>query len=232
MSENEPREINLRKFEAKIFQTINQIETIRIDKDDFRQQIFIGLSLSILERSHSIVLLAKDAKYFDAKILLRSTLEHFVDLKNLVADDSYQLHFQKPFLKGMAQKLREAEKGNPFFARIEREIPIPDELENISSKLDEVNELGGEELRIWQKFERAGMRSEYESQYRSLSNQSHPTYSGIIERHFDVDNKTGDFSIHGFRRASGATSKMIVDTAYEIIELTADLISSFQPNSK
>jgi len=173
------------------------------------------------------VLLIREEKTFDAKIILRSLLEHFVDLHNLAEDENYHLHFQLPFLKGLKQTLREAQRGNPFFARIAREIPITDELESDSASLQEVKDLGAKDLKVWEKFNRAGLNAEYESLYRSLSKQVHPTYSGIIERHFCIDAESGDFSVHGFQQPSDSSNDTVIEITHELVCNTGKIVASF-----
>jgi hypothetical protein len=61
-----------------------------------------------------------------------------------------------------------------------------------------------------------------------LSNQVHPTYAGIIERHFKIDQETGDFDVRGFEPASSLTWYVVVDTTAQIVDHALTLVSDFE----
>jgi hypothetical protein len=76
------------KLESSIFDGIDQLGLLGFDKHNYRDQIFVGLSVSILERCHAILALVKEGKVFDAKIILRSAFEYLVEAKNILGDGS------------------------------------------------------------------------------------------------------------------------------------------------
>jgi hypothetical protein len=119
------------------------LENLCFDKADFRHQVIVGLQLSIVEQAHSAMILLKSEMVFDAKIILRSALEHYVELTNCTTDDSYYSAIQEKFAWNIRETLTEAQSGNPFFALIAIEIPVEDELAEWEQKSDEIRDLGG-----------------------------------------------------------------------------------------
>ncbi|MCI2400379.1 DUF5677 domain-containing protein [Aliiroseovarius subalbicans] len=222
-------DFTLPDVEGRILGAIDQLQNTKFDKQKFRHQIFVGLSASLLERCHAVVFLLKNGKGFDAKIILRSALEHLVELRNLCDFPDYHLHLQASFLRGIRTQLREATKGNPFFARIASELPIEDEIASTDKKMKEVEEMGGKALSITDKFNRTGMTHEYESVYRSLSLQVHPSYSGIIERHFDIDPSTGDFTVRGFQMPRDDGIAVLTDTTGQLVDHVVELLTRYGP---
>jgi len=209
---NKNQTIELTELEATIFQGIDQLGLLGFDKHSYRDQIFVGLSVSILERCHAILVLVREDKVFDAQIILRSAFEYLVEAKNIIQSDDFHWNSQADFLKGMRLKLKAAEAGNPFFASIAAKISVAEELDKLAAKTSEITELGGKNLSFERKCQAVGMQAEYDSIYRSLSNQAHPTYAGIIERHFKIDEETSDFEVRGFDPASSLSWNVVVDT--------------------
>ena len=108
---------------------------------------------------------------------------------------------------------------------------MDDELASTAEKAREVKEMGGATLTVQDKFSKAGMSNEYESIFRSLSLQVHPTYAGILKRHFEMDHANNDFEIRGFASASDESVEVVTDTAGQLVEHAIRLIEEFKMKS-
>lgn len=228
MSELEFTNDELKLFDEKIQRCVEQLVNLSFNKRVFRHQIVVGLALSVVERAHTVLLLLKESKVFDAEIIVRSLLEHFVELKNCIDDNDYQIHFQKPFFSGMKRRLVEAKEGNPYFSEIARKMDLDKELGDIARKISETEKIGGKEIKSQAKFHRAGMKHEYDSIFRSTSSQVHPSFSGIINRHFEVDYETDDFDVIAFAIPSRSKAEPVLQTTIDILEELPVLIAKFE----
>lgn len=215
----------LRKIDHLIAQITDALTDLTFNKHIFRHQVLIGLTLSVLERAHSTVFLVKNGKAYDAQIIFRSMMEHLAELMNCVDDPGYHLNFELPFLDATKRQLTQAEAGNPFFHLIAQNIDIETERANVERKIQEIENRGGKRPNSQAKFHKAGLHHEYESLFRSTSSQVHPSFSGLIGRHFKVNKDTGTIEhIALFARPHQLTEEALAQTTTETLEILLGLM--------
>ncbi|MGR3759959.1 DUF5677 domain-containing protein [Roseobacteraceae bacterium NS-SX3] len=207
---------------------IGHLSRLSFDKENFRHQLEIGFALSVIERIDAVHALVSIQKTYDADIILRSALEHFVTLTRVQQDPSYVWDIQAEFLKKRRIQFTQAKEGNPFFKSIAESLPIDDELEETEKKIVEVRELGGRIRSTTDNFQKVGAHLEYESVYRSLSDQIHPTYAGILARHFEVDEDQKDFSVVSFAIPPEEATEAVLFEAKRMTEKISEFAQDFK----
>lgn len=171
---------------------------LRFDKKHPQHLNVVALYGSMLEHASSMLLVAKSDVKTAVPILLRSLLEAFVDLRNLCQNARYGYTLQADQEKDWLKFLKEAERGtNQYLAKV---AAAPDLKENIAKheqQLQAMKDKGAEELKIRDKFERAGLLEEYTTIYRELCTHSHNTLRALRGRH--VEKNGGDYDVVFFR---------------------------------
>jgi len=159
-----------------------ELTKLRTDWENGSVQLVVGCYASCVELAQTVDFLVDHEKCYDAQIILRSMLEHFVELRNLELYPSHKHNLHLAHAKNIKLQLQNAATENKFFQNFSQRLDLAKETQNWNKKLEDIQELGGENLNIQQRFQIAGMNDEYESVYRNLSQLSHPTYGGIIRR--------------------------------------------------
>jgi hypothetical protein len=234
MNEAQTSDFTCEALDKKIQEVIEHIETLKFDKNYVNHQLFIGLSLSIVERTHAILLLQLNQKGFDAEIILRSALEHFVVLKNCTQNEQYYLNLYHEFARMQKRLFEQADQGNVYYSKIAECHDLNSELKAAITMLDTIEDSGGNSKKIQELFRDAEMPDEYESIYRDLSTQVHPTYSGIMERHFKVKNKSEldtsdpDFEVVNLAEPSLGKIEVIIGLCINILDKIIVLTDEFK----
>ena len=167
-----------------------QLTKLRADWKNGSVQLVVGCYASCVELAQTVDFLVDHEKCYDAQIILRSMLEHFVELRNLELNPAHKNNLHFTHAKNVKFQLQNAATENKFFQNFAQRLELAKETQYWNDKLGDIQELGGENLNIQRRFQIAGMNDEYESVYRNLSQLSHPTYGGIIRRHLNYHSDT------------------------------------------
>lgn len=168
------------------------------DKQHPQQVHVVALYGSMLELSSGMLLIAKSDVKSSVPILLRSLLEAFVDLHNLRQNAAYGYTLQADYVKDSLKFLKEAERGtNQYLATVSAAPDLQENIAKHEQQLQAMKDKGAEELKIRDRFERAGLLEDYATIYRELCTHSHNTLRALRGRH--VEKHGGDYNVVFFR---------------------------------
>lgn len=171
-------------------------EQLRFDKEHPWHRNLIALLGSMIELSGALCALSDKRAYAAVKPIFRSFLETFVEFKNLSGDRKYGYHMEASYIDQWNKVLKAAVKqDNPYLTKIGELPHIEVEIETNSRELKKLRNDGYQTLNVYEKFQRAGMESEYRSMYNFLSNESHSNIRALINRHFEFDDDGGNLEV-------------------------------------
>lgn len=201
-------------------------EQIIFDKERPLHRNTISLYGSILELTGSCILLTDKRLVTGVPILLRTILEAYVDLVNLVENPQYGYNLEASYLKEWLKILEEARKGkNEYLRAISEASSLDQSIDEWRNSLKKLESKGYKVLKIEKKFERAGMEKEYRSIYNLLCSDSHNNLGALVSRH--VEREQTDFSIVFYKAYTPEDSAVYVGTNAEILVRATQLIHKF-----
>jgi len=173
---------------------IDLSKAIIFEKKHPRQLFLIALYGSILELCGGLITLIDKKFYTRMPSLFRSIVEAHVELKNLFADAEYGYFMEASRCDQWIKVLKEAKKGkNPYLSEITNWDKLESELGKEKNTLNELKKKGYTPLKVWKRFELAGMENEYRSLYNFLSCDAHSNIRALIKRHIDINDQ--DFEV-------------------------------------
>ena len=169
------------------------------DKHSEVHHTIIGLYGSILEYTADLLCLLEQKRGTSIPVLLRASIEAYVDLTNLVADEHYMECLEAAYLKEWTRLLTHAAAGNPYLKNLRAADFFETMRERWGARAVELREQGVRAKQWSEKFEAAGMRGEYEAIYNDLCSSSHNNLRAILSRHVEIVSDETDFNIVLFR---------------------------------
>lgn len=208
----------IEQYEALAEAVHTASEAVHFDPTDPQHLCSVALHGTLLELSRALVTLLKLGDATGTPILLRSMLEAYVDLSNLVSDRAYVdrmgAAWQRQRLR-LAKAAHDRGEGNPFLASIAGYKDLPAELEEIKANLDKLKKEGAGELTIRERFERAGEQDRYDSVYAHLCSHSHHNLNALKKRH--VERTPDGYQVIFFKPIGSAEVQMYIDTMAGLI---------------
>nr|WP_246716622.1 DUF5677 domain-containing protein [Rhizobium ruizarguesonis] len=130
---------------------------------------------------------ARSNKHPGVDIVLRASLEAYVDLINLANDDRYFDQMRLAYHEDSVKLLDEGvSKGNTFMDSFQNNPEMTKSLAEHRAELDILKKTV-KPLNIGERFTLAGMNSVYRSIYRVLCTESHNNVRALMSRHFRFD---------------------------------------------
>ena len=179
----------------EIFNFIKQLhdESLQLSKKIIfnhkhpRQLHLIGLYGSLIELSGSLVILIDQKVRAGVSSIFRTILETYVEFHNLYEKAEYGYHMNASHHKEWIKVLEEAkDKSNPYLKGISGLENLNLQIKEHNDELSKLKEKGFTPLRISERFERAGMESEYRSLYNFLSCDAHSNIRALFNRHANI----------------------------------------------
>lgn len=162
------------------------LEQIKFEKRSSLHRTIVSLYATIMEQTQDAITLQQAGKHATLDIILRSTLEAFVDLVNLCRDDTYLGHMQASFHE---QWIKLAEQGvaagNPFLKDFHNDPKAAAQLDEHKADLAALSDTPP--LSVYERFRRVGMEDAYRSVYNSLCNETHNNIRALVSRHLRVE---------------------------------------------
>lgn len=180
MAETAPRSLN--EAHDKIGALHSCLSKLAGNQQNFDRAFEVSLLCIMHQMADSILLLEREDKTFDAHILLRSLLEHLVELKLLRHDPKRHLNHKRSLDEGTKKLLLEAHKNNPFMIGVSEAVKVGEELVSVESRISGYRVVGAKSTTVKADWDAAGMSNEYEAAYRMLSDYVHPKLAGAIGR--------------------------------------------------
>ena len=156
------------------------VPAIQFDKTQQLHFAKVALYASLIEFTSAMICLIENNGRVALPSTFRSFLEASVELKNLNADPSYIEHMYASHMDEWLRVLNESKKKNAYLAGIGG-IPHLDELiAKDEANLKSLKEKGKHPLKVFVRFEKAGMIEEYRSLYNFLSCDSHSNIRALV----------------------------------------------------
>ena len=182
---------------------IELVKDIKFDKSHKWHVNLVCLYLSILELSHSILILIQNDVSIGVPILLRSMMEAFIDFLNLINDREYGYYMDVAKLKEWSKIFLESKKGNnPYLKSISELKNLDKIIADNKSELADLEKKGYLPIPIFNKFEKVGLIAEYRSMYNFLCCYSHNNGRALIDRHIKIEKDGSDHQLHLFASIS------------------------------
>lgn len=201
-------------------------EKLKFDKSHPWHRNSIALYGSILELTGSSILLVENRLLSGVPVLMRTILEAYVDLTNLINDKSYGYVLELSYLKEWLKLLNEAQKGNnQYLASISEASDLNQNIAKWQAEISTLESSGHQTLKKYEKFKLADMEDEYRSTYNTLCGDSHNNIKALINRHMEIDQE--DFNMVIYKDYSPEDSAIYVGTGAEILVRATEKIHSF-----
>ncbi len=161
-------------------------KALKLVKFDTHNPIHLGvmsLYCTIIEQTEDVIALQQAGKHATLDIILRSTLEAYVDLANLCNDKSYFDHMKAAYHKQWIKLAKHGVAGgNPYLKSYEENPAALELLKQHEAALDHL--AATPPLSVFDCFRRADMEAVYRSVYSSLCNETHNNITALINRHW------------------------------------------------
>ncbi|MGO6844147.1 hypothetical protein ELH67_33030 (plasmid) [Rhizobium ruizarguesonis] len=176
-----------------IAEAVNLLPEIVFNKGSKVQRALMALYASLIEQADSALTLLSANKHPGVDIVLRASLEAYVDLINLANDDRYFDQMRLAYHEDSVKLLDEGvSKGNTFMDSFQNNPEMTKSLAEHRAELDILKKTV-KPLNIGERFTLAGMNSVYRSIYRVLCTESHNNVRALMSRHFRFD--SGDVEL-------------------------------------
>lgn len=210
------------------FQAYSQ--NLMFDKAHPLHRNVIALYGSILEMTGSNILLANNKLVTGIPILLKSILEAYVDLTNLIKNPQYGYNLEINYLKQWLEILNEAKTGkNEYLQSLTDEPSLDETIAKWNRDKKKLENNGHSSLKISQKFMRAGLEKEYRSMYNSLCSDSHNNLRALVSRHIEIED--GDFSMVFYKSYTPEDSAVYIGTNAELLIRATQELHTFLKSS-
>lgn len=160
---------------------IRPTEELKFDKKSPQQLAVMSYYLSIFEFAGSCILLISSKQIIGIPILLRSIIDAYVDLVNLIQDPKYGCHLRVSFLKQSIQLHNKAKKEHPSVTLIS-----DSELEQMEHEIKLLRNKGCTELTVEQRFKDIHIKNRL--LYSIFCCDSHNNLISLTQRHIMQEN--------------------------------------------
>jgi len=204
---------------------------LSFDKTKPQHRELVALYGSIIELTGAVMVLVDKRLITGVPVLLRSVLEAYVDLHNLVGTPSYSFVIELAHIDQWLKILREAKTGkNEYLAAIAGAPELDDRIVKWEKRRADLEEKGFRALNIEQKFHQAGMDREYRSQYNQLCCDAHNNLRSLIDRHIQVGED--GLGIVYYKEYAPADSAVHVGTNAELLVRASQEVHDFFKSSE
>jgi hypothetical protein len=202
--------------------TLDFSNVIRFDKTHPYHFNLLALQGSLIELSSCIIILLENNGKAGIPSIFRTILETFVELKNLTDSPKYGYYMEVAHNKQWLYLLTSAKNGNPFLKAIAAEINLERQIQEYEQKIKNLEHEGYSQLKIWKRFEMAGMENEYNSLYNFLSCDSHSNIRALISRHAEFTDD--DYKVVYYRGEPDESFLTYVNSTIRLLVNSAILI--------
>lgn len=174
-------------------EALNRVSHFRFDKKHPWHLHLLGLYGTLIELSSAIIVLINEKQSIGVPILFRTFLEAYVDFINLSGDRSYGNSMRAAYNDQLLKFLNEAKGNNPYLAGISNIPNLDEEIQSLSTELNELEQKGYRPLLIMERFKKANMIEEYRSLYSMMCAHSHNNIRAFVDRHIEISEN--DFKV-------------------------------------
>ncbi|MDO9215575.1 MAG: DUF5677 domain-containing protein [Methylococcales bacterium] len=200
-------------YKNEIKEAQNYMEYLKFDKSHPWHRNLIALYLSLIEYSDSLICLVENEKSIAIPLIFRGLLEAYVDFKNLAENETYIYYMEANNVKQELTLLKEASNNNNVYLALIASEPslLTATIQQYEATLTELSKKGYKPLKIFEKFEKAGMIDEFKSIYNDLCSHSHNNINSFTGKFVDIDEAQNDFEITHFKeQADGEIERHLI----------------------
>jgi hypothetical protein len=180
------------------------------------------LYLEIIELAGSIILLRKSRRVAGVSIIMRTGLDAFVDLKNLLKYPNYWEHLEAADSHQWGKLLQVASAPNNQYLNGFREDPaFPNYRKHMKGRNKLAKDANVTKLDAEERFRRVGMESDYDGLYSALSSDVHNNTSHLRFRHARIVDGQPKFTLYS---GEGGYGDAILVTFSEILMFASELM--------
>lgn len=191
--------------------SLRLVKELKFDGSNEVHRYFMALYATILEQNRSAIALRAARSYAGIEQILRSCLEAYVDLSNLLRDNRYIDNLKFEYHRQWIKLAKAGIKGdNDFLAAFRDNEDAKDLLNRHSESLSALRKKGVSKKTIEEKFKDADLEEVYKSVYNSLSAEGHNDLRALISRHF-FKTEEGEVQIRLFEPPSSEAVDSTVD---------------------
>ncbi|MDA3856711.1 MAG: DUF5677 domain-containing protein [Roseovarius sp.] len=222
MSEKQPRSL---EQASEILETLAvQLQQLTGEQPSVERAFEVSLLCALYQMGRGIVVLEHSRQTFEALVILRSMLEHFVELKLLQQYPKRHLNHKLGLDKQTRLQLREAVRNNPYSAGTSDIIDIDGELHSVEERMADYKAKGARETTVTADWKAADLSDEYETVYRNLSSYVHPSLAGSLNRNLGI-NESGKFVADLATAITPDTSAVVSDPLCGVLLVAQDVSS-------
>ena len=217
--------------EKKIFQFLKEaynnsyeyIKCLKFDKKHGLHLNIISLYGSIIELTSNCIILYDNGHFTSIPIIVRSILEAYVDLINLIKYPTYGYSMDLEYYYQWISLIEEAlKKENPYLNLMAKSYLTNKALEKFKAEKKKLECKGYRKLHVSERFEKAEMTKEYKSVYNLLCCPTHNNIRSLIDRHCEVEKDDFIVVLHKNRTMQDEVanidilSGILIDSTYRI----------------
>jgi len=165
--------------------------------DDFTNHFAGMLYFEIIELTGTVILLRKNGRVAGVSIAMRTALDAFVDIKNLLKYPDYWMNLEVAD-SGEWSKLLQAASApdNQYLDGFRVDPAFPAYRKHMKKKLKDAKAASAVKLGTEERFTRVGMRNDYIGLYSALSSDVHNNSSHLKYRHTRLKNAEFVFTLY------------------------------------
>ena len=219
------KEERLLKFIRKSHsEAVEYAKFIKFEKRNPQHVYSVALYCRVIGLTESCLILIEQKATVGLPVILRSLLEAFVDITNLIKNPDYVKNMDARSLAEWIKILDEAGTGsNPFLSRIFESDDLKTTLFDWRRDLHNFKKEKRGPLTAFERFDMAGRQYEYHSVYNSLCAESHNDVRVLIGRHIEIIDESNfrvvlqeEQSLEGINHYLDAMGLIIVNSSLQV----------------
>ncbi|CQJ57986.1 TPA: hypothetical protein ROW14_002436 [Yersinia enterocolitica] len=199
------------------------IASIQFNKKSIKETTSMCALLSLIELANSIHLLLQEKCFTGPYSIYRTFFECYIDLINIHNHPYYIDIIELEYYEREVERYEVAKKGNKYLVGLKETNTFMEKNKLYKQKIKELASIVPEEKRkmsVRAKFILAGAKSEYDSVYATLCEESHCGLASFINRHIEKDEKNGSIKIVMYNK------NKIIDFDYYVDNLALYIINA------
>jgi hypothetical protein len=180
-------------------QSISDAQQIHFDAANAQHLLAISLYATIIQSAHDCSILLGEETVTIVGGALRSIVESWADLTNIIADENYGQRMTRTFAQEKRRYLQNMLQfpQNPFFADMSKHLDPETALKNTTAEIARYEKDGHKPLSNQERLKVAALDDIYQAFYWQLCLDSHNSAAMLQIRHLEEDS-TGNLKINLF----------------------------------
>lgn len=184
---------------------------VRLTDRSNSQRLFLITFISLHTNISECLKLFKIGMYGQSQLVLRTMLESYADLKNLISVDGYA---ERLMLTNVNQQLKVYSSVVLLKSEVSEELI--DEFDWMVRMASDYSARKVKPLTVQEKFKTAGLCNYYATAYRHYSSLSHNDFAGTLFGCHDIDHPV--LNIHHHREQDSNMNFALLGIVFEVLE--------------